>query len=177
MTRAKKRLYLTWARGRRRFGGGELESCTPSRFLHEVPERLTENLSPESRARQVDLTGERWEVREAAKRNTFTGKTYNSLENIAQFFAERGVAAPLPPGPAPRAAGLPASAAPKPAPAAVSKKKRGLGIGATVRHPRYGRGTILRREGEGDDTKITVSFPGYGLKKLIAKFAGIQTEE
>jgi DNA helicase-2/ATP-dependent DNA helicase PcrA len=170
MTRAQTRLYLTWARYRRRFGGGDLDPCIPSRFLREVPERLTENLSPESRARQVDLTGERWEVREAAKRNTFTGKTYNSLENIAQFFAERGVAAPPPPGPAPRAAGLPA-------PAAVSKKKRGLGIGATVRHPRYGRGTILRREGEGDDTKITVSFPGYGLKKLMAKFAGIQTEE
>jgi DNA helicase-2/ATP-dependent DNA helicase PcrA len=177
MTRARKRLYLTWARNRRRFGGGELYPCTPSRFLREVPDRLTENLSPESRARQVDLTGERWEVRAAAKRNTFTGKTYNSLENIAQFFSERGVAAPPPPGPAPRAAGLPAPAASKPAPAAVSKKKRGLRVGATVRHPRYGRGTILRREGEGDDTKITVSFPGYGLKKLIAKFAGIHTEE
>ena len=177
MTRARKRLYLTWARSRRRFGGGELEPCTPSRFLREVPERLTENLSPESRARQVDLTGERWQVREAARRNTFTGKTYNSLENIAQFFSERGIAAPPPPGPAPRAAGLPAPAVAKPAPAVVSKRKRGLGVGATVRHPRYGQGTILRREGEGDDTKITVTFPGYGLKKLIAKFAGIQTEE
>jgi len=174
MTRARKRLYLTWARNRRRFGGGELEPCTPSRFLREVPERLTENLSPESRARQVDLTGERWQVREAAKRNTFTGKTYNSLENIAQFFSERGVAAPPPPGPA---VAKPAPAAAKPAPAAVSRKKRGLGVGATVRHPRYGQGTILRREGEGDDTKITVTFPGYGVKKLIAKFAGIQTEE
>jgi DNA helicase-2/ATP-dependent DNA helicase PcrA len=35
---------------------------------------------------------------------------------------------------------------------------------------------VLRREGEGDDAKLTVSFQGYGLKKLVEKFAGI-TEE
>ena len=34
----------------------------------------------------------------------------------------------------------------------------------------------LRVEGTGDDTKVTVSFPGYGLKKLIAKYAGIKVE-
>ncbi|MBI4877657.1 MAG: UvrD-helicase domain-containing protein [Acidobacteria bacterium] len=176
MTRARKRLFLTWARARRRFGGGDLEPSVASRFLKEVPARLTENLSPESRGRQVDLAAERWEVREAAKRNTFTGKTYNSLENIAQFFAERGVAAPRPPAPAPIEP--PAPAAPKPVAApAAAKKTRGCAAGAAVRHPRYGRGTVLRREGEGDDLKLTISFPGYGLKKLIAKFAGIQAEE
>jgi DNA helicase-2/ATP-dependent DNA helicase PcrA len=169
MTRAQKRLFLTWARARRRFGSGELEPSMPSRFLREVPEGLTENLNPASRARQVDLAAERWEVRESARRNTYTGKTYNSLDNIAQFFGERGLAVPRPPA-------APAVALP-PKPVAAPKKKRGLGVGAAIRHPRYGQGTILRREGEGEDAKITVSFPGYGLKKLMAKFAGIQTEE
>ena len=42
---------------------------------------------------QVDLTAERHEVRETAKKNIYTGKTYNSLENISQFFAERGIKA------------------------------------------------------------------------------------
>ena len=36
---------------------------------------------------------------------------------------------------------------------------------------------VLRKEGEGDEAKLTVSFPGQGLKKLIAKFAGLVTEE
>ena len=36
--------------------------------------------------------------------------------------------------------------------------------------------TVLRREGEGDDAKLTISFPGYGLKKIIEKFAGIREE-
>jgi DNA helicase-2/ATP-dependent DNA helicase PcrA len=46
-----------------------------------------------------------------------------------------------------------------------------------VVHPRYGRGTVVRKEGEGDEAKLTVSFPGHGLKKLVARFAGLQTED
>ena len=55
-------------------------------------------------------------------------------------------------------------------------RKKGIRAGSTIRHPKYGLGTVLRREGEGDDAKLTVSFPGYGLKKLIEKYAGIQEE-
>jgi DNA helicase-2/ATP-dependent DNA helicase PcrA len=32
----------------------------------------------------------------------------------------------------------------------------------------------VRREGEGDDAKITVMFARHGLKKLIEKYAGIK---
>ena len=43
-----------------------------------------------------------------------------------------------------------------------------------MRHPKYGEGTVYRREGEGDDAKITVQFPGFGLKKLVEKFAQLE---
>ena len=56
------------------------------------------------------------------------------------------------------------------------RNKKKLGPGSTIEHAKYGRGTVLRLEGTGDDTKVTVSFPGYGLKKLIAKYAGIKVE-
>jgi DNA helicase-2/ATP-dependent DNA helicase PcrA len=46
-----------------------------------------------------------------------------------------------------------------------------------VSHPKYGRGTVLRREGDGDDAKLTISFQGHGLKKLVQKYAGITQEE
>jgi DNA helicase-2/ATP-dependent DNA helicase PcrA len=46
--------------------------------------------------------------------------------------------------------------------------------GAKVRHPLFGVGTVLRREGEGDELKVTVSFPGAGAKKLVARFAGLE---
>jgi DNA helicase-2/ATP-dependent DNA helicase PcrA len=47
--------------------------------------------------------------------------------------------------------------------------------GVRVRHPLFGVGTVLRREGEGPELKLTVSFPGVGAKKLVARFAGLET--
>jgi len=44
----------------------------------------------------------------------------------------------------------------------------------TVEHPKYGKGTVVRRAGEGDDAKITVSFPRFGLKKLVEKYATLK---
>jgi DNA helicase-2/ATP-dependent DNA helicase PcrA len=52
--------------------------------------------------------------------------------------------------------------------------RKGARAGMTVEHPKYGTGTVVRREGEGDDAKITVNFPRYGLKKLIEKYAGLK---
>jgi DNA helicase-2/ATP-dependent DNA helicase PcrA len=196
MTRARKRLCLSWARYRRRFGGGQQEPTIRSRFLAEVPRELIEKLREDTGVPQVDLAVERHSVRETVKRNTYTGKTYNSLENVQQFFAERGMPVDLPslpkesPQPAVRQAAAPpvqvarptAAAAPvvrPPASVAPPAKKRPGGVrsGSTVHHPKYGRGTVIRVEGDGDDTKLTISFPGYGLKKLVAKFAGIKVDE
>jgi DNA helicase II / ATP-dependent DNA helicase PcrA len=53
----------------------------------------------------------------------------------------------------------------------------GLRSGSVINHPKYGRGTVLRREGDGEDAKLTISFPGYGLKKIVEKYAGIKLEE
>jgi DNA helicase-2/ATP-dependent DNA helicase PcrA len=191
MTRAQKRLYLSWARYRRRFGGAQPEVCLPSRFLNEVPPSLRENLSSH-RARhtgEVDLYSEQHDVRESVKRNLYTGRTYNSVENIAQFFNERGM---TPPSGFTR---RPETAAPPAKPAAEQKPQipiqrafpRGPGGGTlrpaqssksqTIHHPKYGRGVVVRREGDGEDAKLTVSFPGYGLKKIVAKYAGIRIDE
>lgn len=178
MTRAEKSLYLTHAKYRRRFGGGESERCTPSRFLKEVPRELCKVLRGDDEMPEVDLFSEQHEVRETVKRNLYTGKTYDSVDNIQQFFNERGVqprhaVMPLPPQ----------SAAPHPQPVHAGNpahthkpRNKPFGAGSTIQHPKYGRGTVLRREGEGDGAKLTVSFPGYGLKKIIEKFAGIKEE-
>jgi DNA helicase-2/ATP-dependent DNA helicase PcrA len=183
MTRARKKLFLTWAKYRRRFGGGEQERSTPSWFLSEVPADLIADMSQRDEPGEINLTGERYDVRQAAKRSTFTGKTYNSVENISQFFGDRGlpfnaankpVTAPQrPPGPIPPQ--LPRPPVPAaPAPPAAPPIRRGARAGMTVEHPKYGMGTVVRREGEGEDAKITVNFPRYGLKKLIEKYAGLK---
>ena len=46
--------------------------------------------------------------------------------------------------------------------------------GQSVMHDRFGYGTVLRVEGGGDDAKLTVSFPGRGATRLLAKFAGLR---
>jgi DNA helicase II / ATP-dependent DNA helicase PcrA len=196
MTRAQKRLYLTSARYRRRFGGAQPEVCLPSRFLNEVPPSLRERLSPyrAPHTDEVELFAEQYDVRESVKRNLYTGRTYNSVENIAQFFSERGMAPPSgftrtpqngQPGNAPRrppevpnqtTARSPNRTLP-PNPPSGTRRATGVRAGATVHHPKYGRGTVLRREGDGEDAKLTISFPGYGLKKIVEKYAGIKLDE
>jgi len=49
-----------------------------------------------------------------------------------------------------------------------------LQTGQRVRHSKYGEGTIVMREGEGEDAKLTVLFPRAGMKKLMEKFANLQ---
>jgi len=186
MTRAEKKLYLSWARYRRRFGGGAPEASISSRFLKEVPREMLDSVRGGAPpARPVDLFAERHEVRETARRNLYTGKTYNSVENIREFFAEKGSpkgisgslgAGAVAAGNAPTMANTPLIPQ---APTYGTVKKPGprkLGPGSTVEHAKYGRGTLLRVEGSGEDAKLTVSFPGHGLKKLIAKYAGIKVE-
>ncbi|MBV9508406.1 MAG: UvrD-helicase domain-containing protein, partial [Acidobacteriia bacterium] len=162
MTRARKRLMLTWAKYRRRFGGGEQERSIASWFLKEVPEDLIVNLGPQDEPGEVNLFTERYDVRQTAKRNTFTGKTYNSLDNISQFFGERGIRfdppartdsptpSAKPPGPQnklPPGASFPRPPAPpRPGPSKTAlagpAPYKAARTGSTVDHPKYGRGTV-----------------------------------
>ena len=47
--------------------------------------------------------------------------------------------------------------------------------GAVVKHAKFGLGTVQRSEGSGDDRKISVSFPGYGVKTLAVKYANLES--
>jgi len=49
-----------------------------------------------------------------------------------------------------------------------------LGRGSQVRHPKYGEGRVVTREGDGPDAKITVEFRQHGVKKLVEKFAQLE---
>ena len=68
-------------------------------------------------------------------------------------------------------------AAPKPRfgmPPVPAPPKRPSSTGTVVEHPKYGRGTVVRREGDGADAKVVVVFERHGLKKLVEKYAGLK---
>jgi len=179
MTRAMRTLIVSRAQFRRRYGTDMAEPSVPSRFLEEIPPQLMEDIGSPGRARQrssvmaADDYGTSYhydyenEDQSAAPRahrggrptatRSYGGSNYNSIDNIAEFFASRGKKFTRPKVELPAPTG-----------------KRGFRAGDRVRHPKYGEGTVYKREGDGEDAKITVSFPRHGLKKLVEKYAQLE---
>jgi DNA helicase-2/ATP-dependent DNA helicase PcrA len=188
LTRAMDSLIVTRARYRRRYGNDMPEASLPSRFLEEIPSHLIEEVAGTSarantwgsyggqtasrygRSQYDDSTGSHYSYEDedqSAGTHTSPSRSYagrpakpgNSLDNIAQFFTQRGASVP--------------KSRPKldlPAPTGST----GLRSGQRVRHPKYGEGIVFRREGDGEDAKITVQFSKFGVKKLVEKFAQLE---
>jgi DNA helicase-2/ATP-dependent DNA helicase PcrA len=91
-----------------------------------------------------------------------SGPQPDSIDNIARFFGGKSGHG--------RPGSMPRPAMDLPAPGGAS----GLKSGQRVKHSKYGEGTVLVREGEGVDAKLTVMFPRHGLKKLMERFANLQ---
>jgi DNA helicase-2/ATP-dependent DNA helicase PcrA len=54
------------------------------------------------------------------------------------------------------------------------KKLPSFIIGARVKHPAWGEGIVRDCSGDGEEAKVTVNFPGVGLKRLAAKLANLE---
>jgi DNA helicase II / ATP-dependent DNA helicase PcrA len=195
MTRAQRFLYVTHAVKRRVFGD-DLAS-EPSQFLNEMPLELIDDLSRgrswlsfarSSAAMEPAVAGSlRYEYDESpvnasdmetvsAKRGrTYPGKTFENAESIEEFFKRRSALLGSPKAQDRNAAHTSKRTSERKETAMASPPLLGSFVpGSYVRHAKYGRGLVLRREGSGDQSKLTVSFPGYGQKKLIEKYAGLE---
>ncbi len=190
MTRAMDTLILSRAVYRRRYGTDMPEASVPSRFLEEVPPQLVEELggsrrrgpsasaapstfsSPAGGSRtRVSAPHEQrphysyededqsatWNPARVKPKTPASLANYNSIDNIAEFFASRGKKFNVPK-----------------MPSEEPKGRRGFRPGQKVKHPKYGEGTVYQREGDGEDAKITVQFPRFGLKKLVERYAQLE---
>jgi len=106
MTRAMDTLILSRARYRRRYGTDMPEASVPSRFLEEVPQELMQDLgSPQQRPKTTSSSDygtsrhyayededqrPQYGKQKTPQRNSYSGPAYNSIDNIAEFFASRG---------------------------------------------------------------------------------------
>ena len=157
MTRARKKLHLSYAKLRRRFDGREMPS-EASRFLQQVPRELV----------QIEATA---------------GWRQASAWGSQPVQAWRPATSPARPAVAAWASsGAQAWPAHKPvvaAPVAVaddvpeidrSEGQVGFQVGGRAAHVRFGVGKVLDIAGYGGEAQLTVQFPAVGVKKVVARF-------
>lgn len=148
-TRARKRLFLSTATTRFRFG--EVQSI-PSRFIKEIPESLLEKR--DLRSRTAFQYGSGYQA-------TVQGKPFQSQQiGDDDLFGSRPAAA--------------SSGRAKGETYYEYEENETYRVGRIVAHPTFGRGKILSAEGYGDSLRLEIMFTGLGIKKIMAKYAKLR---
>ncbi len=122
-TRAKDKLYLIWAKNRKRFGESR---SYKSRFLKEIDPQFAETEKSPSLQR----------ASRSQQRVSFSDPMPN-YEDESQEYME-------------------------------------LHIGTRVRHPKFGRGTILKIDPQSGGAKLIVNFDMVGQKRLVLPYAKLE---
>jgi DNA helicase-2/ATP-dependent DNA helicase PcrA len=134
-----------------------MRASLPSRFLSEMPSELVDTVA-----------GSMAEIGESRRYEPDPEYSYSAEEFLRRV---RGTAPPAARTPQ-RRPSSPASSFSR------SSIRRGANadplLGQKVRHPEYGVGTVVGVEGEDDDRRLSVSFPGRGTKKFIERYAQLQ---
>ncbi len=155
LTRAKDKLYLTWARSRRR--GGEILPSIQSRFLESLPPGIVDEQATSS------LFAPSWGGgsggRFAGRFRGSSGWQRRDRDDVGPF--DRAARPTAPP---------PVEEISQDAPRYVK--------GERVRHRRFGSGTIQGLSGAGKDLKVLVRFDDaeYGVKQLLVAYAGLERD-
>jgi DNA helicase-2/ATP-dependent DNA helicase PcrA len=152
LTRAKDKLYLSWARARRR--GGELRPGVASRFLRALPPDLVDE------QRTSALWAPDWG-------SASTGRFGRQPSAASRWLS--GESRPIA-----RHSARPAADASEEASQDAPRYVKG----ERVRHRRFGSGTIQGLTGAGRDLKVSVAFDEeeFGVKQLLVAYAGLERE-
>jgi DNA helicase-2/ATP-dependent DNA helicase PcrA len=154
MTRARRKLYLTWSPFRRSFGPGADMPSPPSRFLDEISPELVEGLDlGEGYVCEEDEEDAEDEIGFSTSGDRSDASSVESPRSLAELRAYV-----------------------KKQNAAASGAASGpiLKPGMRVRHPQFGDGLILNRERIGNDVKLTITFSRAGRKILIERYAKLK---
>jgi DNA helicase-2/ATP-dependent DNA helicase PcrA len=203
MTRAMNTLILTRAHYRRRYGNDVPEMSIPSRFLEEVPSQLVENLGGRGPAWATPAYSSAYGAGRRNRQGSDAEGAHFNYEDESQEIPRSLAPSHSPrPGSAPRSKNVGTPPPPEGSPDNIANIARffggksgsarpgtfarpamdippahgasGLKKGQRVMHTKYGEGTVLVREGDGEDAKLTVLFARHGVKKLMEKFANLK---
>jgi len=186
LTRAKKALYLSFARTRMR--NGKHESNSPSRFVREIDPQYIANPLGKDQYDAVEIDDE-FRFNHAFRGFGSRGGSYGGSK-----YGMSGKVTYIPKGQPQR----PSSPSPSPSRQSVEAQKEALRnrplppkipdsefipvdssklkVGDRIEHNRFGAGKILEITGKVPDLKARISFDKYGEKLLLLKYAKIRYE-
>ena len=199
ITRAEKHCILTNAKNRWRYG--KMEFDNPSRFIDEIDSKLIDSqdeaggslfgsMSDQPEWARSQRPRRPWEDAEQPRYSSryqnskpvasqFVADPKPSLSegnfksvralNAAKRFMETHSSHPASRGIGSSAASVSSSSAA--AASSAGSSSCGLQEGMKIEHQRFGRGTVLKIEGTGENTKATVEFVHSGTKQLLLKYA------
>jgi DNA helicase II / ATP-dependent DNA helicase PcrA len=149
LTRGMRSCMLSYATSR--FTWGQSIMCEPSRFIDEIdPQYLQfESVSRASNSRSLMGSG--------GFDRSFTGGLNKPLGNNPPLRSLKEVS------------GRPSTS--------QTENTLAIMVGNNVLHDRFGKGKVLKLEGEGADKKATIFFPQHGSKTVLLRFANLQILE
>lgn len=158
LTRAEKKVILSYAESR--FRWGNLSFCEPSRFVEELDDKF------------LDYPGNKFYGKKAIPQNpykpivnrntmSFTDKpTLNNTDKIQSSYKRIQS----------EASGI----VNRPTSNFRASELEDLKEGMLVEHQRFGKGNILKIEGNGSNKKALVDFGEFGEKQLLLRFAKLR---
>ncbi len=145
ITRAMKKLYITYARIRYRFG--DVTYPVVSRFLSEIDESLLERETTRRPAAAAAVVSSLGQARERYHQSLHHPRP----KQESAFTADKEVDYEN-----------------------ESQEELRLKVGATVEHEVFGKGKVTNVSGRGDSAKAIVHFHSVGPKNLMVKFARLR---
>jgi DNA helicase-2/ATP-dependent DNA helicase PcrA len=174
ITRAKTRLWLTYANTRYRFG--QLVQNEPSRFIEELPQDFLDRSYAGGGSKNQSQS--RWGRSSAFDRlKGWDGESGSVKEQSGIYFTEQPSARKEPP-----AYLTPKSTAPKvvqhiPSPDFAPSDTSNLQPGQKVEHQKFGFGEVIKMEGSAHNPIATVKFELNGEKKIMLNYAKLRIVE
>ena len=171
ITRAKQRLWVTYANTRYRFG--QLVHNDPSRFIEEIPEQ---HLDRSFAGAATSTSGSKWGNDHAFGRmKGWGGSSYNDVQQAEKKYGppagKKQTATPsyLPPK-------VPATKHIEHTPSAdfEASDTSALVVGQKVEHQKFGFGEVLKMEGAAHNPIATVKFEHNGEKKIMLNYARLR---
>ncbi len=165
VTRAEKRLTLTYSTSRYRWGS--LNNCEPSRFLDELDPAYLD-LEFKAKSAPTEFKGSFDQERGAWRR-----EYGNSVGGGAGFGDRKETESFSKPKPRPKTTSI-LPKAHQPTPGFMPSDTKNIQVGMEVEHERFGFGKVISLEGTYPEIKATIFFKELGQKQLLLKFAKLR---